>query len=178
MATISSISMIFLMPSIGITQGMQPIVGFNYGARKFDRVKKTLIICILSSACIFTGGYLVVQFAPQVLVGMFNNDPQLMGITINGLKKYTMVLPLLSIAIIGSSYIQSIGKAKLSLILSLLRQFIFLIPSLLILPKFLGLNGVWFAQPLSDFFAAIIVLITIVKEVKSYSKDEKEEAAA
>lgn len=178
MATISSISMIFLMPSFGITQGMQPIVGFNYGARQFDRAKKTLIMCILSSACIFTAGYLAVQFAPQVLVGMFNKDPKLMSITINGLKKYTMVLPLLSIAIIGSSYIQSIGKAKVSLILSLLRQFIFLIPSLLILPKFLGLNGVWFAQPLSDFFATIIVLITIIKEVKSYSLEEQEKSVA
>lgn len=178
MATISSISMIFLMPSLGISQGMQPIVGFNYGARKYDRAKKTLSICILASACIFTAGYLVVQFAPEVLVGMFNNDPKLMGITINGLKKYTMVLPLLSIAIIGTSYIQSIGKAKVSLTLSLLRQFIFLIPSLIILPKFLGLNGVWFAQPLSDFFATLIVLMTIIKEVKSYSEEEKEEAVA
>lgn len=178
MATISSISMIFLMPSFGISQGMQPIVGFNYGARKYDRCKKTLQICLLASTCIFMLGAIVVHFAPEMLVGMFNNDPQLMGITVNGLKKYTITLPILSIGIVGTNYIQSIGKAKVSILLSLLRQCIFLIPIMMILPKIVGLNGVWYAQPTADIMAIIIISIVLFKEVKSYSKDIEEEAAA
>lgn len=178
MATISSISMIFLMPSFGISQGMQPIVGFNYGAQKYDRAKKALQICLIASTCIFVVGAIVINVAPQVLVVMFNDDPKLMEITINGLKKYNLTLPILSIGIIGTNYIQSIGKAKLSIILSLLRQCILLIPLMMILPKFLGLNGVWFSQPVSDIVAIVIISVVLIKEVKSYSKTNKEEAAA
>lgn len=178
MATISSISMIFLMPSVGISQGMQPIVGFNYGAKKYDRAKKALQICLIASTCIFVAGSIIIHVAPQVLVGMFNKDPKLMGITINGLKKYTLTLPILSIGIIGTNYIQSIGKAKISIVLSLLRQCIFLIPLVMILPKFLGLDGVWFAQPVADVVAIVIISVVLIKEVKSYSKVNKEEAVA
>ena len=178
MATISSISMIFLMPSFGISQGMQPIVGFNYGAKQYDRAKKALQICLIASTCIFAVGAIVINVAPQVLVGMFNNDPELMGITINGLKKYTITLPILSVGIIGTNYIQSIGNAKMSIVLSLLRQCIFLIPLMMILPKFLGLDGVWFAQPVADLVAIVIIGAVLVKEVKSYSKVNKEEAVA
>lgn len=178
MATISSISMIFLMPSFGISQGMQPIVGFNYGAQKYDRAKKALQICLIASTCIFVIGAIIINTAPEFLVGMFNSDPELMGITVNGLKKYTVTLPILSIGIIGTNYIQSIGKAKISILLSLLRQCIFLIPLIMVLPKFLGLDGVWFSQPVSDIVAIVIIAAVLVKEVKGYSKVNKEEVAA
>lgn len=178
MATISSISMIFLMPSFGISQGMQPIVGFNYGAQKYDRAKKALQICLIASTCIFVIGAMIINIAPQFLVGMFNSDPELMGITINGLKKYTVTLPILSVGIIGTNYIQSIGKAKISILLSLLRQCIFLIPLIMILPKSLGLDGVWFSQPVADIIAIVIIAAVLVKEVKSYTKVNKEKAVA
>lgn len=178
MATISSISMIFLMPSFGISQGMQPIVGFNYGAKKYDRAKKALQICLIASTCIFVIGAMIINIAPEFLVGMFNSDPELMGITINGLKKYTITLPILSMGIIGTNYIQSIGKAKISILLSLLRQCIFLIPLIMVLPKFLGLDGVWFSQPVADIIAIVIIAAVLVKEVKSYTKLNKEEAVA
>lgn len=178
MATISSISMIFLMPSFGISQGMQPIVGFNYGAKKYDRAKKALQICLIASTCIFVIGAMIINIAPEFLVGMFNSDPELMGITINGLKKYTVTLPILSMGIIGTNYIQSIGKAKISILLSLLRQCIFLIPLIMVLPKFLGLDGVWFSQPVADIIAIVIIAAVLVKEVKSYTKLNKEEAVA
>ena len=109
---------------------------------------------------------------------MFNKDAELMGITINGLKKYTLTLPILSIATVGTNYIQSIGKAKVSIVLSLLRQCILLIPSIMILPKFLGLDGIWFSQPIADCIAVSIISIVLYKEVKSYSKFNKEELAA
>ncbi len=172
MATISSIAMIFLMPSFGLVQGMQPIVGFNYGAKNYDRAKKTFIISVLASTSFFVVGALVIQIAPQVLVGMFNKDAELMNITINGLRKYTLALPMIGISIVGTNYIQSTGRAKMAMVLSLLRQVIILIPMILILPKFLGLDGVWFAQPTADAISSILTAIVIFKEFRSYEKTE------
>ena len=171
MATISSIVMIFLMPSFGLVQGMQPIVGFNYGAKKYDRAIKTFKLSLLSSSIFFIVGALLIQFVPQALVGMFNRDPQLMDITVNGLRKYSFALPIVGISIVGTNYIQSSGKAKVAMVLSLLRQVIILIPMILILPKFLGLNGVWFAQPTADIIASAITAIVLIKEIRSYKED-------
>ena len=171
MATISSIVMIFLMPSFGLVQGMQPIVGFNYGAKNYDRAIKTFKLSLLSSSVFFIVGALLIQFVPQVLVGMFNRDPQLMDITVNGLRKYSFALPIVGISIVGTNYIQSSGKAKVAMVLSLLRQVIILIPMILILPKFLGLNGVWFAQPTADIIASAITAIVLIKEIRSYKED-------
>ena len=173
MATISSIAMIFLMPTFGLVQGMQPIVGFNYGAKNYDRAKKTFVITAIASTTLFVIGAIATQFAPQVLVGMFNKDAQLMSITINGLRKYTLALPLIGISIVGTNYIQSTGRAKMAMVLSLLRQVIVLIPMILILPKFLGLDGVWFAQPTADAVASILTAIVIFREFKSYEKAEE-----
>ena len=175
MATISSIVMIFLMPSFGLVQGMQPIVGFNYGAKNYDRAIKTFKLSLLSSSIFFIVGALLIQFVPQVLVGMFNRDPQLMDITINGLRKYSFALPIIGISIVGTNYIQSSGKAKIAMVLSLLRQVIILIPMILILPKFLGLNGVWFAQPTADIIASAITAIVLIKEIRSYKEDNNKD---
>jgi len=168
MATVSSIMMIFLMPVFGLVQGMQPIVGFNYGARNYDRSKKVLKLSVISATIIFVVGFLLIQIIPNVLVGMFNKDAQLMDITIKGLKKYSLGLPLIALSIVGTNYIQSIGKAKVAMVLSLLRQVILLIPMIIILPKFLGIDGVWFAQPVSDIIAAIITSIILLKDIRSY----------
>lgn len=173
MATISSITMIFLMPSFGLVQGMQPIVGFNYGAKNYDRAKNTFKITLLASTSFFVVGALAIQFAPQVLVGMFNKDAELMSITINGLRKYALALPIISISIVGTNYIQSTGRAKMAMVLSLLRQVIVLIPMILILPNFFGLDGVWFAQPTADIIASVVTAIVIFKELRSYDETEE-----
>ncbi len=168
MATVSSIMMIFLMPVFGLVQGMQPIVGFNYGAKNYDRSKRVLKLSVISATIIFVVGFLLIQIIPNVLVGMFNKDVQLMDITIKGLKKYSLGLPLIALSIVGTNYIQSIGKAKVAMVLSLLRQVILLIPMIIILPKFLGIDGVWFAQPVSDIIAAIITSVILFKDIRSY----------
>ena len=97
---------------------------------------------------------------------------ELMNITINGLRKYTLALPMIGISIVGTNYIQSTGRAKMAMVLSLLRQVIILIPMILILPKFLGLDGVWFAQPTADAISSILTAIVIFKEFRSYEKTE------
>ena len=173
MATISSINMIFVMPAFGFIQGMQPIVGYNYGAKKYDRAKKALLISLSAVTVVFILGAIFIQTAPEVLVGVFNKDPELMSITVNGLKKFGIALPIIGLPIVGTNYIQSIGKAKVAMVLSLLRQVIVLIPMIMILPKFLELDGIWFAQPTADVTAAIITGIVLVKELKKYSTNNK-----
>ncbi|RDC49605.1 MATE family efflux transporter, partial [Acinetobacter sp. RIT592] len=173
MATISSINMLFVMPAFGFVQGMQPIVGFNYGAKKYDRAKKTLKISLMLATVVFIVGALVIQIAPQLLVGAFNKDQELMNITVNGLRKYAFAMPIVGISIVGSNFIQSIGKAKMSMLLGLLRQVIVLIPMIMILPNFIGLNGIWLAQPTADIVSAIITGIVLVKEIKKYDLDEE-----
>lgn len=175
MATISSINMIFVMPAYGFVQGMQPIVGFNYGAKKYDRAKKTLIITLVASTVVFILGSLFVQITPQILVGMFNKDAQLMSITVNGLRKYLFALPIIGVSIVGTNYIQSTGNAKMAMLLSLLRQVIVLIPMVLILPKFFDLNGVWFAQPTADIISSVITGIVLFKEIRKYTVNQESE---
>ncbi|MDU3335863.1 MATE family efflux transporter [Paraclostridium bifermentans] len=175
MATISSINMLFVMPAFGFVQGMQPIVGFNYGAKKYDRAKKTLKISLMLATVVFIVGALVIQIAPQLLVGAFNKDQELMNITVNGLRKYAFAMPIVGISIVGSNFIQSIGKAKMSMLLGLLRQVIVLIPMIMILPNFIGLNGIWLAQPTADIVSAIITGIVLVKEIKKYDLYEEVE---
>jgi len=175
MATISSINMLFVMPAYGFVQGMQPIVGFNYGAKKYDRAKKTLKISLSLATVVFILGALFVQLAPQVLVGAFNKDQQLISITINGLRKYAFAMPIIGVSIVGSNFIQSIGKAKMSMILGLLRQVLVLIPMILILPNFLGLNGIWFAQPTADIVSAIVTGIVLIREIRKYPVNQEYE---
>ena len=168
MATIASISMIFLMPVFGINQGAQPIIGFNYGARQYDRANKTFKVSASVACLIMTLGWLIIQLKPEIIVGIFNKDSKLMDITINGTRLYLFMLPIIGISITGSNYMQSVGKAKSAMILGLLRQVILLIPMIIILPKFLGLDGIWYAQAISDLLSTIITILVLIKELKKY----------
>lgn len=175
MATVNSISMMFVMPAFGFVQAMQPIVGYNYGAKRYDRAKKTLKISLIAATIVFIAGYLLTQFTPEMLVGVFNKDPELMELTINGLRKYTLAMPVIGISIVGTYYIQSTGKAKMSMLLSLLRQVIILIPLIAILPRFFGVNGAWFAQPIADVIASVVTGVVLFNEVRRYSKIKEDE---
>lgn len=175
MATISSISMILLMPVFGINQGAQPIIGFNYGAKQYDRANEAFKISAIVAVIIMTAGWILIQTKPELIVGMFNKDPKLMDITINGAKIYVLMFPIVGISITGSNYMQSVGKAKAAMILGLLRQVILLIPMIIILPKFFELNGVWYAQPASDFLSTMITIVVLFKELRRYKTNNTEE---
>ena len=170
MATINSIITMVGMPIIGISQGAQPIIGFNYGSKLYDRADKTLKIAVVAATIGLAIGWVIVQFLPEPIVSMFNSDEQLVSISVDGIRKYLSMMPLIGMSMIGSNYIQSIGNAKQAMFLSLLRQVILLVPMMLILPKFLGLNGVWFAQPVADVISFIVTFILISKEVKSHKE--------
>lgn len=174
MTVINSVMILFLMSAMGITQGAQPIIGYNYGAGKFDRVRKTLQLELLSisAICIFT--FVMVQFFPSALAGIFSNDKALIEMSGKGMRIFLMMLPLVGAQIVGASYFQAIGEAKKATFLGLLRQVLMLIPMLLILPNFFGLTGVWAAGPVSDFVSCTIAILLLVREMSRLGVKDKE----
>ena len=175
MATISSVSLMCLMPIFGINQGAQPIIGFNYGAKQVDRAQKAYKISLIVATIILCVAFVLVQSFPEAIIGIFNKDPKFMDISVKGLRIYLLMLPIVGISITGSNYIQSIGEAKTAMLLSLLRQVILLIPFILILPRIfnLGVNGVWIAQPLSDVISSVITVVILVKTMRKMNSKVK-----
>lgn len=152
-----SLLMLIMMPVMGISQGAQPIIGYNFGAKKIDRVNLTLKYAIIAATAISTAGYVVTRLFPSQLISIFNSsDTELITFGTYALLMLTFFLPLIGFQIVGSGYFQAIGKPLQSIILSLSRQVLILIPALLILPHFFKLDGVLAAMPLSDVLATII----------------------
>ena len=166
MGVMSRTTMMILMPIFGINQGVQPIIGFNYGAHKYDRVKKALMLAATAATSICVFGFLIVQIFSHTIISIFNSNPELLKIGTNGIKIYLAMLPIIGLQIIITNYFQATGKASKAILLSLTRQVIFLIPLILVLPIFFKLNGIWLAGPLSDFFASLLAIILFMKELK------------
>jgi len=178
MGIINAIGMFILLPIMGINQGAQPIIGFNYGAREFSRVKKTVLLAISAASAISFSGFLVVFFAPEFLIRMFDqNSVELVKIGAPGMKTFLLLIPLIGFQAVGTNYFQAIGRAKISIFLSLLRQVILLIPFLLIFPKFWGLNGIWIASPASDLIAAITTGGFFLAELRKLSAAQAQKDA-
>ncbi|CAH2213069.1 MATE family efflux transporter [Tepidibacter aestuarii] len=175
MSILISIAMIFLMPVFGITQGAQPIIGYNYGAVKMDRVKKCLILAISAASTLCITGFIFIEFFPNLMISIFSKDENILRIGTHGLKIFLCMLPVIGFQIVTSNFFQAIGKAKISIVLSLSRQVLILIPMLILLPKFFGLKGVWMAYPISDFSSSLITLVFLIKELKVMSTREKNE---
>lgn len=178
MAIISSISTIFVMPLFGINQGAQPIIGYNYGAKKYDRVKQTYRYSLIAALVILLVSSTFIQIYPEVAVSMFNNDPELTAVTVSGMKLFLFGIPLVCVQMTASNYYQAIGKSKKAMIISLSRQIIFFIPSLLILSSMFGLTGVWLAGPVADVLSFLISIIAIIIEMRSLGRDEAEDVEA
>lgn len=173
MTIINSVAMIFMMPIFGLNQGSQPIIGYNYGAEKYKRVKQAVKSATIVATIIVSIGWIITQAAPHLLISIFNRDEQLVGIASAGMRIFLLMLPVVGAQVISSNYFQSIGKAKISMFLSLLRQVILLIPCLIILPKIFGLTGVWLAGAVSDGLSSLITLIIFFMSVRKL-KDKEE----
>lgn len=173
MTIINSVAMIFMMPIFGLNQGSQPIIGYNYGAEKYRRVKQAVKSATIVATIIVSIGWIITQMAPHLLISIFNRDEQLVGIASTGMRIFLFMLPVVGAQVISSNYFQSIGKAKISMFLSLLRQVILLIPCLIILPKIFGLTGVWLAGAVADGLSSLITLIIFFMSVRKL-KDKEE----
>ena len=172
---INKVTMFLFMPLFGVVQGMQPIVGFNYGADKYDRVKKAILSSIMVMSAMLFFSWIIVQFFPSTILKIFlplEGNEDVFAIGVPGLRMLLFGVPVIAIQIVSSSVYQAIGKAKPALVLSLLRQVILLIPLLLILPNILGLGltGIWLAYPLSDIISTTISTFMLRHEFKDMSK--------
>ncbi|MDU6115676.1 MAG: MATE family efflux transporter [Paeniclostridium sordellii] len=166
MAAITSICLMFLMPVFGLSQGMQTIIAYNYGAKEYDRARKALFSAVISGTIILTLGFVLIKIYPEKFIGIFTNDDKLISLALNGIKIYSITLPIIGISILGTVYFQSIGSAKVSMVLGLLRQVIILIPVILVVPKIYGLDGVWMSQPIADLGAMIVVGLFLIRDIK------------
>ncbi len=175
MAIGNSIMMIIMMPIFGLNQGIQPIIGFNYGAKNLQRVKETLSkgIFIATSICIV--GFAVVMLFSYNIVSIFSaNDQSLVRIGAHGIKIYLLLLPLNGFQIVSWAYFQAVGKPSQAMILTITKQVLLLIPLILILPSFYQLDGVWMAGPIADFFSACIAGGLLLVEAKRLKTIENE----
>lgn len=158
--------MLFVMIVFGVTQGMQPILGFNYGAKQWLRVKKTLRIGVVIGVIITTLGFIVAEFFPHQISRLFTTDSTLINMSINGFRISFICYSVVGAQVVIQNFFQSIGKPNFSIFLSLTRQLIFLIPTLLIFPHIFGLNGVWISLSVSDFMAFAVAAVTMIIIVK------------
>ena len=167
------IGFIFFMVVMGINQGMQPIAGYNYGALRFDRMMRVLNLSIIAATCIMVVGWLVGEFSPYACARLFTTDPQLIDMSVNGIRINMIAFPLIGFQAVVTNFFQSIGKAKISIFLSLSRQMLFLLPLLVILPSFWGVDGVWWSLPLSDTIAFLVTLVMMVRYMKKFKLQHK-----
>lgn len=175
MGIIHSITMMILMPIFGINQGVQPIIGFNYGAEKYKRVKEALKIAIIAATTIVIIGFIITQTLPEKIFYIFmdksKNVDDLMEIGVRGLRINLSMLPLIGFQIVSSNYFQATGKPKKSAFLGLSRQVLILIPALIILPKFFGLTGVWAAAAVSDLLATVTTGLFLFNDLKTLGRE-------
>ena len=167
---VNTLLMIFGMLVMGLNQGMQPIAGYNFGARQYSRVRQVLKITIICATTVTTFAFLLGEIAPYYMARMFTKDEELIRITILGLRVCVITFPVVGFQMVTSNFFQSIGKAKKAILLSSTRQLLILIPLLLILPNIFGTIGVFASIPVADFTSSLLAFILLRREMKKFSK--------
>lgn len=163
--------MVITMPVFGINQGVQPIIGFNHGAKRFDRVRKTLVTAILFATSITVVGFSVAMLCPGPVFRMFvgSDDPnavEMLKLGIPAMRVALMMLPLIGFQVISASYFQAVGKPQHAMLLMLSRQVLLLIPAILILPRFFALEGIWMSLPVADCGSSLLTAVWLTWELR------------
>ena len=159
---------IVVMIVMGLNQGMQPIAGYNFGAKLYRRVNKVLRQTIIYATVVTTFGFLVGMLVPDLVVGIFTSDAELTELSVTGLRITVMFFPIIGFQMVTSNFFQSIGMAGKAIFLSLTRQMLILLPCLLVLPQFFGVAGVWYSMPVSDLLASLIALVMLVCQFRKF----------
>lgn len=155
------VAFIFVMVTMGINQGMQPIAGYNYGAGHTDRLMRVLFLSIMAATVVMTGGWVLAEFFTHPCARLFTSDEELTQLTVRAMRILMLVLPVVGYQMVITNFFQSIGKARVSIFLSLSRQLIFLLPLLVLLPRIWGVDGVWYAMPASDLCSAVVTAVVM-----------------
>ena len=163
---------IFVFIVIGICQGMQPILGYNYGAGKFDRLFRTLRLAAVAGVVITSVGCIIAHICPEKIAGMFMTDAEQINAAVNCLKIATLCFWMVGFQIVATNFFQSLGMAGKAVFLSLTRQIIFMIPLLFLLPPVYGLDGVWSAFPISDSLATVVATLMLIWQIRRIRQTE------
>ena len=169
---INRIAFIFVMVTIGVNQGMQPIAGYNYGAMKFDRMMRVLKYAVICGTCVTTAGFVVGEFFPEQCVRLFTSDQTLIYLSVHAMRIMMVSFPIIGYQMVIANFFQSIGKAKISVFLSLSRQLVFLIPLLLLLPSLYGVDGVWWSMPVADTISALVTAVIMALFMRKINKQK------
>ena len=166
---VNRISFLFIMINMGLNQGMQPIAGYNYGARKYSRVREVYMKTVKYATFVALAGFIVSIAIPHAAVSVFTSDPQLIDLAAKGLVLINLMLPLVGFQMVTSNLFQCLGMINKSIILSMSRQLLFLLPMLYVLPMFLDSKGIWISFPIADFLSSLltfILLLGLMKKLK------------
>ena len=175
------VAFLFTMVVMGLTQGMQPIVGYNYGARKYDRVMRTLWMTVGWAVAITTLGFVVCEVFPYQVVRMFVSEDgtgdatRLIEASARGLRLLVMMLPIVGFNIVAGNFFQHIGKPKRAIVLSVSRQLLFIVPLLFILPPHLGTDGVWYSIPIADFASTLLAALLLFMQLRKFKQNPSSE---
>jgi len=159
---VNRISFLFVMIVMGLNQGMQPIAGYNFGARKYARMKETYKLTALWATVVTTLGFIISEFLSEPAVSLFTSDPVLKELSVGGLRCMNIVFPIVGFQMVATNFFQCLGMVSKSIFLSLSRQLLFLVPLIYILPGFLDVKGVWYSFPISDTITAIVTGIFLL----------------
>ncbi|MGO9410927.1 MAG: MATE family efflux transporter [Spirochaetia bacterium] len=172
MGIVFAISNLAYLTLLGIIMGVQPVIGYNFGARKYPRVRKTELTAIAAATVFVMLCFAAIELFPSAFVRLFaGSAAEIMSTGIYALRHYFILMPLIGFQVLSAGYFQAVGKPKQSLVLGLSRQFIILVPLLYILPIFWGLDGVWNAQPVSDALSFLITTVFLVREMKFLARE-------
>jgi len=163
---VNKMLMLFAMLVLGLNQGMQPIAGYNFGAKKYSRVIEVFKKTVFLATCVMITAFIVCEIFPHAICSIFADDKQMTDISANAMRIMVLAFPIVGFQMVTSNFFQSIGKAVTAAILSTTRQLLFLIPALLILPKFFLLNGVWYSMPFSDIVSTLLAVYLLRKQFR------------
>ncbi|HOQ11504.1 MAG TPA: MATE family efflux transporter [Spirochaetota bacterium] len=167
MGVINSVATLIIMSIVALNMASQPIIGYNFGAGKFGRVKEALTITVKYSTVIGIVAFIIIQIFPYQIISIFNNSKDLLNTGTPGLRIFLAMVPFTGFQIVTSNYFQAIGQPHIATVMTIMRQVVFLIPLMIILPPLLGITGVWLSAPISDFINAIVVFFLLQRGLRS-----------
>jgi len=174
MGIVMTLMSLIVMPIIGVNGGAQPIVGYNFGARKYERVMQVLKYALLGATAIAVFGFIMTRIYSVQLITLFNrHDAELIAFGSRALLVYTLAMPIIGLQMVGAGFFQAIGKPVHSMLLSLSRQVLVFIPCLLILPRFFGLDGILYAGPVADTVSTIITVTWLIMELSNLKRKHR-----
>ena len=171
---VNRIVFLFVMIVMGLNQGMQPIAGYNFGARQYDRVTQVLRQTIRCAVLIMTLGFVVGEFLPRLAASAFTSHEELIERAVRGLRIVTCLLPLVGFQMVATNFFQSLGLARRAIFLSLTRQLLFLVPMLVLLPPLLGSTGVWMSMPAADLLSTVVAAVMLRRLFKDFRRRSQE----